>query len=83
MLTLFSSGPAMVLPLPNECFLLLSLLARGLLIALMMETASTCETSVNFYQANRRCSSEERHIFQKILEKQITNINAHMSNFPV
>jgi hypothetical protein len=33
-------------------------LARGLFIALMVEAASTCETSVNFYQTTRRHNPE-------------------------
>jgi hypothetical protein len=36
-------------------------LARGLLIALMMEAASTSEASVNFYQTTRRNNPEGSH----------------------
>jgi hypothetical protein len=37
-------------------------LARGLLIALMMEASSTSETSVNFYQTTRRNNTEDSHL---------------------
>jgi hypothetical protein len=37
----------------------LRLLVRGLLIALMMEAASTSETSVKFYQTSRRNNPED------------------------
>jgi hypothetical protein len=36
--------------------------ARGLLIALMMEAASTSETSVNFYQTVRHNIPEDSHL---------------------
>jgi hypothetical protein len=32
------------------------------LITLMMEAASTCETSVNFYQTTRRINPEDSHL---------------------
>jgi hypothetical protein len=35
---------------------------RTLLIALMMEAASTTETSVNFYQTTRRYNPEASHL---------------------
>jgi hypothetical protein len=35
---------------------------RGLLIALMMEAASTSETSVNFYQTARHNNPEDSHL---------------------
>jgi hypothetical protein len=35
---------------------------RGLLIALMMEAASTSETPVNVYQTTRRNNQEDSHI---------------------
>jgi hypothetical protein len=38
------------------------LLVHGLLIALMMEAASTSETSVNFYQTTRRNIPEDSHL---------------------
>jgi hypothetical protein len=37
-------------------------IARGLLIALMMEAASNSETSVNFYQTTRRNNPEDSHL---------------------
>jgi hypothetical protein len=37
-------------------------LARGLDIALMIEAASTSETSVNFYQTTRHNNPEDRHL---------------------
>jgi hypothetical protein len=40
-------------------------LARGLFIALMMEAASTCETSVNFYQTTRRHNPEDTHLHSR------------------
>jgi hypothetical protein len=36
--------------------------ARGLVIALMMEAASTSETSVNFCQTTRRNNPEDSHL---------------------
>jgi hypothetical protein len=36
--------------------------STGLLIALMMEAASTSETSVNFYQTARRNNPEDSHL---------------------
>jgi hypothetical protein len=36
--------------------------ARGLLITLMMEAASTSETSVNFYQTTQRSIPEDSHL---------------------
>jgi hypothetical protein len=37
-------------------------LARGLLIALMMEAARTSETLVKFYQTTRRYNPEDSHV---------------------
>jgi hypothetical protein len=34
------------------------------LIALMMDTASTSETSVNFYESTRRCNPEDSHFMR-------------------
>jgi hypothetical protein len=39
-----------------------AILARGLLIALMMEAASTSETSVNFHQTTQRNNPEDSHL---------------------
>jgi hypothetical protein len=36
-------------------------------IALMMEAASTSETSVNFYQTTRRFNPEDRHLRGSVL----------------
>jgi hypothetical protein len=36
--------------------------SRGLLIVLMMDTASTSETSVNFYQTTQRNNPEQSHL---------------------
>jgi hypothetical protein len=41
---------------------------HGLLIALMMEAASTYETSVNFYQTTRRNNPEDSHFHSRRLE---------------
>jgi hypothetical protein len=38
-------------------------------IALMMEAASTSETSVNFYQTTRRYNPEDGHLHTRRLEK--------------
>jgi hypothetical protein len=40
------------------------ILARGLFIALMMYSANTTETSVNFYQTTRRNNPEDSHLQQ-------------------
>jgi hypothetical protein len=34
-------------------------------ITLMMEAASTSETSVNFYQNTRRCNPEDSHLHSR------------------
>jgi hypothetical protein len=51
----------------SNSFPYLKFLARGLLIALMMEAASTSETSVNFYQTTRRSIPEDSHLLMKLL----------------
>jgi hypothetical protein len=53
---------------------LTSLAARGLLIALMMEAASTSETSVNFYQTTRRYNPEDSHLHTRRRE----NLKSHI-----
>jgi hypothetical protein len=62
MLTFFSTGLVKVLPGLNGSYISNRFLARGLLIALMMEAASTSETSVNFYQTTRRYNTEDSHV---------------------
>jgi hypothetical protein len=49
-------------PCPTGFHILNQVLARGLLIAMMMEAVSTSETSVNFYQATRRNIPEHSHL---------------------
>jgi hypothetical protein len=44
--------------------------ARSLLIALMMEAASTPETSVNFYQNTRFNIPEDSHLHTKCWQKE-------------
>jgi hypothetical protein len=39
---------------------------RGLLIALMMEAASTSEMLVNFYQTTKRYNPEDSHLLRKV-----------------
>jgi hypothetical protein len=43
------------------------------LIVLMMEAASTCETSVNFYQTTWRNNPEDRHLHTRRRE----NLKSH------
>jgi hypothetical protein len=43
-------------------------------IALMMEAASTSETSVNFYQTTRRNNPEDSHLYTRRRE----NLKSHM-----
>jgi hypothetical protein len=43
------------------------------LIALMMEAASTSETSVNFYQTTRHSNSEDSHLHTRRRE----NLKSH------
>jgi hypothetical protein len=38
-------------------------------IALMMEAASTPETSVNVYQTTRRCNPKDNHLHSRRREK--------------
>jgi hypothetical protein len=40
-----------------------------LLIALMMETARTSETSVNFYQTTRRYNPEDNHVLKGLFPR--------------
>jgi hypothetical protein len=69
-LTLFPTGPAKDLPYPSGSHISNRFLARGLLIALIMKTASTSEASVNFYQAARRNNPEDNHChFQREAEE--------------
>jgi hypothetical protein len=44
-------------------------------IALMMETASTSETSINFYQTTRRNNREDSHLHTRRRE----NIKSHFN----
>jgi hypothetical protein len=37
-----------------------------MIIALMMEAASTSETSVNFYQTTRRNNPEDSHLYPRL-----------------
>jgi hypothetical protein len=39
---------------------------RDIVIALMMEAASTSETSVNFYQITRRYNAEDSHHHKEV-----------------
>jgi hypothetical protein len=55
----FPTGPAKVLPCHTGSHISNQFLARGLLIALMMEAASTSETPVNFYQTAWRNIQEQ------------------------
>jgi hypothetical protein len=48
-------------------------LTCGLLIALMMEAASTSETSVNFYQITRHNNPEDSHLHTRRRE----NLKSH------
>jgi hypothetical protein len=41
-------------------------------IALMMEAASTSETSINFYQTTRRNNPEERYFLCQISQESLT-----------
>jgi hypothetical protein len=51
------------------------------IIALMMEAASTSETSVNFYQTTRRSISEDSHLQQKESLKQTALHNLPKRHF--
>jgi hypothetical protein len=47
-------------------------MARGLLIALMMEAARTSETSANFYQTTRCYNPEDSHLsLHRVLRNRI------------
>jgi hypothetical protein len=50
--------------------------SRGLLIALKMESGSTSETSVNFYQTTRRINPEDSR-----LHTRRENLKSHLFNF--
>jgi hypothetical protein len=60
-------------------------LARGLLIALMMGTAKTSETLVNFYQTTLRYNPEDSHLYTHRREnlKSYKIIIAETINTPV
>jgi hypothetical protein len=47
------------------------------IIALMMEVASTSETSVNFYQTTRRYNPEDSHLNTRRRE----NLKSHATGF--
>jgi hypothetical protein len=47
--------------------------AERWLITLMIEAASTCETSVNFYQTTRRNNPEDSHIHTRRRENLISH----------
>jgi hypothetical protein len=53
-------------------------LARGLFIALMMETAITFETSVNVYQTTRRNNPEDIHLHTRHRENMISQSQCHI-----
>jgi hypothetical protein len=61
-LTLFSAGPAKVLPWRTGFHISNQFLALSLLITLMMEAASTSEMSVNSYQITRRSIPQDSHL---------------------
>jgi hypothetical protein len=48
---------------------LLGCLLAASIIRMMMEAASTSETSVNLYQTTRRNSSEDSHLHPDVLRK--------------
>jgi hypothetical protein len=48
-------------------------LAAPIIIALMMEAASTSETSVNFYQTTRRNNPEDSHLHTRSRESMKSN----------
>jgi hypothetical protein len=50
----------------------------GSLIALMMESSSTSETSVNFYQTTRRDNPEDSHLHTRRRE----NLKSHQHSLP-
>jgi hypothetical protein len=58
-LTDFPTGPIKVLPCPNGSHISNQFLARGVLIALMMEATSTSETSETFYHTTQRNMPED------------------------
>jgi hypothetical protein len=73
-LTLFRIGTAKVLPFPTGPRVSNQFIACGLLVALMMETESTSETSVNFYLTTRRNNPEDSHLHNRRRE----NLKSHM-----
>jgi hypothetical protein len=52
-------------------------LAASIIIARMMEAASTSEMSVNFYQTTRRNSPEDSHLHTRSRE----NLKSHLFNY--
>jgi hypothetical protein len=48
----------------------------AIFIALMMEAASTSETSVNFYQTARRNNPKDSHLYTLRRE----NLKSHLTN---
>jgi hypothetical protein len=49
---------------------------RAIIIALMMEAASSSEMSVNFYQTTRRSNPEDSHLKIEIRIKFMKNLRA-------
>jgi hypothetical protein len=72
----FSTGPAKVLHCPTGSYISILFLACGLLIAVMMEAASTSETWANFYQTARRNNPEDIHLHTRYRE----NLKSHFSS---
>jgi hypothetical protein len=52
---------------------------RRIVIALMMEAASSSKTSVNIYQTARRSISEDRHLYVRRREKLKSHTIIHNS----
>jgi hypothetical protein len=54
-----------------------SIIRAALIIALMMESASTSETSVNFYQTTQRNNPEDSHLHTRLRE----NLKSHNGHY--
>jgi hypothetical protein len=51
-------------------------LARGLLIALMMEAARISATLVNFYQTTQRYNPEDNHLLYQLVYYQLLKMGS-------
>jgi hypothetical protein len=73
-LTSFRTAPAEVMPWLTGPLTFNRFLARGFLVAFMLETVQTSETSVNSYQSTWRYNPEDSHLLYKYFSSKQTEV---------